>query len=247
MARAITLLSDFGTADSYVGELKGVLVSLAPDAVLVDVTHDVRPGDVAEGRFLVMRAWHRFPPGTVHLAVVDPGVGTARRAVAGEARGHFFVGPDNGLFGDLVTEGRWIELAIPAGAAPTFHGRDVFAPAAARLAAGAALAGLGRPATGLVHAPAPAPRVDGVALVGAVVHVDRFGTLVTNIPGARVEPGVRIKVGGVEVGTVRRTYGDVAAGQLVAYVGSGGDVEIAVRGGSAARHLGVGVGADVRA
>ncbi len=242
----ITLLTDFGTADSYIAEVKAVLLSRAPGATLVDITHQVSPGDVRAGQYLLARAWHRFPAGTVHLAVVDPGVGTARRALAASAGGHWFVAPDNGLLSFLPSP-RFVSLPIPAGAAPTFHGRDVFAPAAAALASGTPLERLGSPITDAYHSPLPTPRHDGVAVVGEVLYLDRFGTLISNIPGAQVEPGVRIRVAGTDVGVLRRTFGDVERGTLVAFVGSGGTVEVAVRDGSAARLLGVGVGAEVRA
>ena len=242
----ITLLTDFGTADSYVAEVKAVLLSRAPGATLVDVTHQVSPGDVRAGQYLLARAWRRFPAGTVHLAVVDPGVGTARRALAASEGGHWFVAPDNGLLSFLQSP-RFVSLPIPAGAAPTFHGRDVFAPAAAALASGARLEDLGSPITDPNHSPLPTPHHDGVGVVGEVLYLDRFGTLISNIPGAQVEPGVRIRVAGTDVGVVRRTFGDVERGTLVAFVGSGGTVEVAVRDGSAARLLGVGVGAEVRA
>jgi len=242
----ITLLTDFGLSDSYVAEVKGVLVSLAPGATLVDVTHQVSPGDVRAGQYLLERAWRRFPPGTVHFAVVDPGVGTARRALAASAGGHWFVAPDNGILSFLPAP-RFVTLAIPTGAAPTFHGRDVFAPAAAALASGKRLEDLGSPVTDAYISPLPSPHHDGTAVMGEVLYVDRFGTLISNIPGPDVEPGVRIRVAGTDVGALRRTFGDVERGTLVAFVGSGGAVEIAVRDGSAARLLGVGVGAEVRA
>jgi S-adenosyl-L-methionine hydrolase (adenosine-forming) len=242
----ITLLTDFGLSDAYVAEVKGVLLSRAPGTLLVDVTHQVSPGDVRAGQYLLARSWQRFPPGTVHLAVVDPGVGTARRALAAAAGGHWFVAPDNGLLSFLPTP-RFVALTIPAGAAPTFHGRDVFAPAAAALAIGTRLENLGSPVTDATHAPLPTPHHDGTAVMGEVLYVDRFGTLISNIPGPDVEPGVRIRVAGTDVGALRRTFGDVERGTLVALVGSGGTVEVAVRDGSAARLLGVGVGAEVRA
>ncbi len=247
MATLITLLTDFGTADSYVGEVKGVLASLAPGAVIVDVTHDVTPADIRSAQYVLGRTWPRFPAGSVHLVVVDPGVGTARRALAASADGHYFVAPDNGLLSGIAATGRFVSLPIPSDAAPTFHARDVFAIAAARLATGTPLERLGSPITDPYCSPLPAPRMDGVAVVGQVIYVDRFGTLVTNIPGTQVEPGVRIKVAETDVGPLRRTYGDVERGQLVAYVGSNGEVEIAAREGSAVRLLGVGVGAVVRA
>lgn len=247
MPPVITLLTDFGTADSYVGEVKAVLVSHAHGAVLVDITHQVPPGDIRAGQYILSRVWHRFPQGTVHLVAVDPGVGTPRRALAAEAADRFFVAPDNGLLSPLPADTRFVSLAVPPGAAPTFHARDLFAPAAAQLANGTALAHLGPWVTDPVRIPLPMPRHDGMAVVGEVVYIDRFGTLVSNIPGELVEPGVRITVGETDVGSLRRTFAEVERGKLVAYVGSGGSVEIAVREGSAARLLGVGAGAGVRA
>jgi len=247
MSSLITLLTDYGVTDSYVAEVKGVLLTAVPDATLVDVTHQVAPGDVRAAQFLFTRSWRRFPAGTVHLVVVDPGVGTTRRALAAEAAGHFFVAPDNGLLTSLPEDAEFVSLPVPPSAAPTFHGRDVFAPAAARLAMGVSLDELGDLIEDARRSPLPEPRADGVALLGEVIYVDRFGTLVSNIRAEDVDAGVRITVEGREVGPLRRTFGDVEPGQLVAYQGSGGEVEIAVRGGSAARLLGAGVGAEVRA
>src|SRR5438046_1390791 len=130
MPPIITLLTDFGTADSYVGEVKGTLLSRVHGAALFDITHQVPPGDLRAGQYILARAWHRFPQGTVHLVVVDPGVGTTRRALAAGAAGHFFVAPDNGLLSCLPSDAHFVSLPIPPGAAPTFHARDVFAPAA---------------------------------------------------------------------------------------------------------------------
>lgn len=243
----ITLLTDFGTADSYVAEVKGVLLSRVPGVALVDVSHHISPGDVQAGQYVLARAWRHFPPGTVHLAIVDPGVGTARRALAAEASGHRFVAPDNGLLSFLPADTRFVSLPVAANAAPTFHGRDVFAAAAAALAVGAPLEGLGPTVTDPARSPLPAPHHDGTAVLGEVLYVDRFGTLVSNIAASAVEPGVRIRVAGADVGPLRRTFADVERGALVAFAGSGGTVEIAVRGGSAARLLGVGVGVEVRA
>jgi S-adenosylmethionine hydrolase len=183
----------------------------------------------------------------VHLAVVDPGVGTERRALAAHTAGHFFVAPDNGLLSFLSADAQVVSLPVPPRAAPTFHARDLFAPAAGQLALGASLSHLGQPISDPCRAPLPTARHDGAAVVGEVIYVDRFGTLISNIAGDAVEPGVRIRVAGTEIGPLSRTFGDVQRGVLVAFVGSGGTVEIAVRDGSAARMLGVGVGAEVRA
>ena len=243
----VTLLTDFGTADSYVAEMKGVLLTRAQDVTIVDISHQIAPGDVRAGQYLLGRVWKHFPEGSVHLAVVDPGVGTERRAIAAESGGHQFVAPDNGLLSFLPPEARFVSVPIPARASPTFHGRDVFAPAAASLATGGSLESLGKRITDPYHSPLPTPHHDGTAVIGEVIYVDRFGTLVSNIPPSAVEPGVRIRVGDTDVGPLRRTFADGNQGALVAFTGSGGTVEIAVRDGSAARLLGVGVGAEVRA
>jgi S-adenosyl-L-methionine hydrolase (adenosine-forming) len=247
MPPLITLLTDFGTADSYVAEVKGVLLSRVHGGQLVDISHQVPPGDIRAGQYILARVWRRFPQGAVHLVVIDPGVGTARRALAAEAEGHYFVAPDNGLLSPLPAEAHFVSLPIPEGIAPTFHARDVFAPAAGQLAIGASLTHLGHTISDPYRSPLPTPHHDGAAVVGEVVYVDRFGTLISNVPGELVEPGVRIKVSGTDVGTLARTFGDVARGQLLAFVGSGGTVEIAVRDGSAARLLGAGIGAEVKA
>lgn len=246
----VTLLTDFGSSDSYVAELKACILSAAPAAVLVDITHAVPPGDVRSGAYLIGRTWHLFPAGTVHLAVVDPGVGTARTALAFSTGGHSFVGPDNGLFTAVLrnTELEMAALPVPEAAAPTFHGRDLFAPAAAALAIGTPLDRLGEPFRGIPQRLAyTEPHYEGKSIVGEIVYVDRFGTLVTNLTADLVPPYAALEVEGLEVGPLRRTYGDVPTGGLLAYIGSAGAVEIAVRDGSAARRLGMGVGSRIRA
>jgi S-adenosylmethionine hydrolase len=244
MRSVITLLTDFGTADGYVAEVKGVLLTLAPEAVVVDVTHDVPAHDVESGRLAVARYWRRFPPGTVHVAVVDPGVGGGRAALAVGSEGRWLVGPDNGLLSPalLMPAARAIALTPPAGAAPTFHGRDVFAPAAAALARGTPLDALGTAYDAPVIRRTPEPRrtSDGGAL-GEVIAVDRFGNAVTNFLGAR---GGTVEVNGTPL-RVQRTYENAAPGQVVAVCGSTGLIEIAVREGSAAASLGLGRGSPV--
>ena len=246
----ITLLTDFGTTDSYVAEVKGVLLSRALAAVLVDVSHAVPPGDVRSAAYLLGRTWHRFPAGTVHLVVVDPGVGTSRAALALRAHGHCFVGPDNGVFTAVLhdAEVAAVALGTPPGASPTFHGRDVFAPAAAALAQGASLSSMGQRFAGIPERLAyTAPRYEGKTLVGEVVYVDRFGSLITNLTPGLVPAYATLEVEELDIGPLKQTYNDVATGGLLAYVGSGGAIEIAVRNGSAARRLGIGMGGRVRA
>jgi S-adenosylmethionine hydrolase len=238
----ITLLTDFGTTDSYVAEVKAVLLRHAPGAVLVDVTHELSPGDIQAAQVTLGRAWHRFPAGTVHLCVVDPGVGGARAALALTARGHAFVGPDNGVFTELLQEARIVTLPIPPEASATFHGRDVFAPAAAALATGTPLTALGTSAEPRERRPLPRPRREGPVTVGEVLLVDRFGNLLTNIPAASGS----VAVGERTIGPVRRTFVDVAPGAPVAYVGSADTIEIAVRDGSATLQLGAARGTVVR-
>ena len=235
----VSLLSDFGLSDPYVGVMKARVLAQAPSASLVDLTHAVPPGDVRAGAFLLAQAAPWFPDGAVHLAVVDPGVGTSRRAVAVEASGRFFVGPDNGMFA-LALAGqrvrRAVVLPVPRRASPTFHGRDVFAPAAGRLAAGAPIESLGRPAARLAPLDWPAPRRRGATTVGEIVHIDHFGNLVTNL---RTTDGGELTAGGFRTRRILRTYGDAPRGQPLALRGSHGFLEIAVRDGSAAQVLGV--------
>lgn len=243
----ITLLTDFGLADSYVAEIKGAIWSRAPDVTLVDITHQVPPGDLRAGQYVLSRAWAHFPRGSVHLAVVDPGVGTERRALIAESGGHRFLAPDNGLLSFLPPDARFLALSIPPRVAATFHGRDVFAPAAAALVTGEPIDALGTPITHPVRAPLPTPREADGRIVGEILYVDHFGTLISNIPVEPAKSGGRIRIAGRDVGPLRRTFADVPRGELVAFVGSGGTIEVAVRDGSAAVQLNTGVGAEVRA
>jgi len=244
----ITLLTDFGTADGYVGEVKGTLLTLAPGVTVVDIAHDLPAGDVAAACYVLGRVWRSFPPGTIHLAIVDPGVGSSRRALAAEAGGHGFVAPDNGLLSDVFAAApeRAVRLTVPAEASRTFHGRDVFAPAAARLASGGALADLGPAVRDPVRLKAPLLKVEAGDLVGEVVHVDRFGTLVTNLPREHVAAEGRVRVAGHDL-PLKATFADVPQGEPVAFIGSGGTLEIAVRDGRADVVLGLSRGAEVRA
>jgi S-adenosylmethionine hydrolase len=240
----VTLLTDFGTADGYVAEMKGVIMSRAPEAVVVDVTHDIPPQDVEGGRLAVARYWRRFPPGTVHVAVVDPGVGSMRAALAVESDERFLVGPDNGVLSPalLVAGARAVTLSVPAGAAPTFHGRDVFAPAAADLARGTPLDALGSPTLDLVirRTPEPRRRSDG-AIEGQVITIDRFGNAITNLLALRAQS---VEVAG-SVLSLRRSYSEAVESQPIALVGSTGLIEIAIKDGDAATTMGLERGTPV--
>jgi S-adenosylmethionine hydrolase len=241
----VTLLTDFGTTDSYVAEMKGAVLRGAPSACLVDISHHVPPGDIRSAQYLLARTWRSFPPATVHLVVVDPGVGTARRAIAASAGNHLFVAPDNGLLTPVLERARVVEIDVPPDASSTFHGRDVFAPTAARLAGDASLDAIGQPVFDAASLPLPLPVSRGDGVAGEVVYVDRFGNLITNIPGERCG-SASVQLGATTLGAVRRTFGDVRPAELVAYVGSAGTLEIGMRDGSAADELEVGVGAEVR-
>jgi S-adenosylmethionine hydrolase len=240
----ITLLTDFGTADGYVAEMKGVLLTSAPGAQVVDLSHDVSPHDVDAARLAVARYWRRFPAGTIHLVVVDPGVGSNRQAIAVASDDRFLVGPDNGVLSPalLFPGARAVSLAVPPDAAPTFHGRDVFAPAAAALARGVTIESLGAVLVDPVirRTPETVREPDGW-LRGEVIVVDRFGNAVTNLVAAHA---TEVRVGD-RVIPVRRTYADVAVGEPVALIGSSGLIEIAIRDGNCAASLGLSRGATI--
>jgi S-adenosylmethionine hydrolase len=244
--RLITLLTDFGTADGYVAEMKGVLLTAAPGVQVVDLSHDIPPHEIDAARLAVARYWRRFPTGTIHLVVVDPGVGSQRHAIAVVSDGRFLVGPDNGVLSPalLLHGASAVSLPVPSDAAPTFHGRDVFAPAAAALARGATLESLGSPHANpaIRRTPEAVREADGW-LRGEVIVVDRFGNVVTNLIGVHDDGELRV---GDRTIPFRRTYSDVASGELVALTGSSGLIEIAARDGSAAAALGIGPGAIVR-
>jgi S-adenosylmethionine hydrolase len=252
--RVITLLSDFGAQDTYVGQMKASILSVCADVQLVDLTHSVPPQDVRGGAFHLWSAVESFPPATVHLAVVDPGVGSARRAAAvRSARGDVLVGPDNGLL-TLALErlggaAQAVELNKPQFWRPspssTFHGRDVFGPVAGHLAAGAAVESLGTPFSALVRPfEWPTPRWEGNHLVGEVVHVDVYGNLVTSLPQSEVSTGCEVEIRGRRI-PHRPHYAAGRAGEPLAVVGSNGLLEVSVPGGSAASVLGVGRGEPV--
>ena len=243
--RRITLLTDFGTRDGYVAAMKGVIASLAPNAMVDDASHDIGPGDIAAASFTLARYARRYPPGSIHVVVVDPGVGSARRALAAMIDGRAYVAPDNGVLTDVLDdarETRIIEItdtAILSGeVSATFHGRDIFAPAAARLASGWELDRLGSPVNDPVVLDVPQPKRERDQVRGVVMHIDRFGNLITNIPGGWLSAAATVRIGDMDVGGVRRTYADTAPGTALALIGSDGHLEIAVRDGSAAQLLG---------
>lgn len=249
----ITLTTDFGTSDGYVGAIKGVILGIAPSVQLVDLTHEIAAQDVRGAAYVLGSAAAFFPVGTVHLAVVDPGVGTQRRPLLVTTSRASYVGPDNGLFTFALEEAGalvfWLdrsEFWLPH-ISRTFHGRDIFAPVAAHLARGVVPHALGSPISDPVRLPQVAPdrRTDG-QVTGHIVHVDHFGNLITDIVARWVGEGRWcVELAGRHISQFGTTYADVAAGAQVILVSSAGTLEIATRDGNAAVQLGVGVGEPV--
>lgn len=232
--RVVTLLTDFGVADYFVGAVKGAILSVNSSAVIVDITHEIPPQDIEAGAFTLFAAYKTFPAGTIHVAVVDPGVGSARRPIIVSANEQFFVGPDNGLFTYIcdrepshrivhVTAERFFRPAVSS----TFHGRDVFAPVGAALSNGVALEEFGAEIDDAVRLPAldTPPRI---------IHIDRFGNCVTNITRAEKS----LVINGRTISEFRQFYGEGDDESLFAIMGSAGFIEISVNGGSAAKVLG---------
>lgn len=258
MARPIVaLLTDFGTRDAYVGAMKGVILQICPEVTIVDLTHDIEPHDVRGGARTLAACHPYYPPGTIFVAVVDPGVGSARRAIAVDTGDSRLVGPDNGVLSAVLETHRpkkIVELTDRRYQRPTvsktFEGRDRFAPAAAHLAKGVAMTLLGRGLSDYVRLVWPQPVTGPDRLEGEVESVDRFGNLVTNVPRAAVERLLRdgqidVQLGAHAVPRIVATYADAPAGEVCALFGSTDHLEIAVNGGSAAARLGAGPGAPV--
>ena len=263
----ITLTTDFGTRDPYVGMMKGVILGISPAVSIVDVSHEVGPQAIAQGAFIIGNSYRFFPRGTIHVVVIDPGVGTSRKAILVSTPTARFLAPDNGVLTHVVRAGYaeghlftydkedlppeyeayelsnrklWLESV-----SQTFHGRDILAPVAAHLSLGLSDWEVGPRLSRITLLPQGAPSWDGPVLEGRVVHVDRYGNLISNISlddgGAG---GVVVEMEGLRVEGLSRSYEE--ADGVLAIVGSHGTVEIAVRGGSAARQFGAGVGARVR-
>jgi S-adenosyl-L-methionine hydrolase (adenosine-forming) len=252
----VTLTTDFGNVGSYVAAMKGILLGMAPGAVLVDVCHTVSPQNILEGAFVLSGIVEAFPAGTVHLAVIDPGVGTDRRLIAVSTAGQWFVLPDNGLITGVArgraVDGIWV-LTNPAlrrpTVAPTFHGRDILAPAAAHLARGGDPAELGPVRTRFITLRNFEPTADPNGFVGEIIFRDAFGNLITNIAAGRMEDvpagNWTVEVGGMRIEGLVRTYGDRPTGTLISLIGSSGWLEIAVVNGDASEQLSAGPGSTV--
>ena len=265
----VTLTTDFGTVDGYVGTMKGVILTIAPTAHLVDISHEIAPQNLRQAAYVLYTSYPFFPPGTVQLVVVDPGVGSARRPIALRTPAGDFVAPDNGVLSYVMAREpveALVELSDPryrlSQISHTFHGRDIFAPAAAHLAAGVPILSLGSPVSDPVTFSPPSVEITPAGITGEVLHADHFGNVITSIgllawsesdliltPAFREvqrgEPvrfraaGATVTVASQEIAGVHRTYAKVAPGETLALVGSEGHLEIAVREGSAAQRLGL--------
>jgi S-adenosylmethionine hydrolase len=233
----ITLLTDFGTADYFVGAVKGAILSVNPKAVIVDITHEIPPQDIEAGAFTLLAAYQTFPAGTIHMAVVDPGVGSERRPIVVSTNEQFFVGPDNGIFSyicDRESSHRTFHITAKKYFRPspstTFHGRDIFAPIAAALSKGVKPEKLGREIDNEV-------RLEALDRVTRIIHIDRFGNCITNITRDQLKPGASLVIKGKTIRDFRNFYGEDSSSKPFAIWGSAGFLEISVNGASAAKTL----------
>jgi len=253
----ITLTSDFSLHDSYVGTMKGVILRIFPEARLVDITHHISPQDVLEASLVLESGYRYFPPGTVHLVVVDPGVGGARRPILVAGEQHYFVGPDNGTFTRvldsdpqaLVIDIQETRFLLPS-ISDTFHGRDIFSPVAAYLARGVAPEEFGPPLTQPRRLSLPVPRIWGDQIRGEVIHIDSFGNIVSNISREQFEGAVgrrrfKIVINGKTIDRLHRSYEEQERGLMLALFGSSNLLELAVAEGRAERRVGAGKGDTV--
>jgi hypothetical protein len=254
----ITLITDFGTRDGYVGTMKGVILKINPLVRLVDITHEVSPQDIFEAGFILKNSYRYFPDKSIHLVVVDPGVGSKRRAILVEAGNHFFIGPDNGVFSFVYKSERIekiVELTNKRYFLPyisnTFHGRDIFAPAAAYLSKGTPFEDFGGTCNDVVRFDIPEPETERGIIKGVVLHVDRFGNLISNISEVLFRDLARkgmceISVGGEVLGDIKSSYSEVKEKQVLALFGSSGYLEIAVRGQNASKKLKMNKGSEIK-
>lgn len=254
MRPIITLTTDFGTRDGFVGVMKGVILGINPHVTLVDITHEIEPQNIAQGAFILANAVPYFPPNTIHLIIVDPGVGSARRALAAQVDATFFVAPDNGVLSFVLRPSSFVvSVTNPAYFLPrvstTFHGRDIFAPVAAHLSLGVPLDALGTRLDDWVQLASERATRHDDRIIGRVVYIDRFGNAITNI-GEDMLRGLdrarlMVHIGAHTLRGIRTTYADASPGEALALVSSSWHVEIAVREGNAAHALGIRIGDGV--
>src|SRR5262245_56458400 len=252
MKARITLLTDFGTADGYVAAMKGAIADIIPSAIIDDAAHDIPLGDIRAAAFTVRRYWRMYPPGSVHVVVVDPGVGSARKALVLVADDRILLGPDNGVFTLVLSEAAsWTAYSAERDdffrpqLSSTFHGRDLFAPLAAHLVNGRPVADVGPQVEDPIRLELPVASQNGERVNGEIVYVDHFGNLVSNIPAELINPAMRVRLGTHHLIRVSNTYSDASVGAAVALINPDNGLEIGVRDGNAARYFSVGRGARV--
>jgi S-adenosylmethionine hydrolase len=239
MGPVITLTTDFGLADGYQGVLEGVIAGINSEARVVPISHEIDPGDIPGAWYLLKTHYRYFPPGTIHIAVVDPGVGSRRKIIAVSTDRYQFIAPDNGLLSFIPDEDIVSIFAVTdrkyalADVSPVFHGRDIMAPAAAYLSRGVDPSCLGHAVTKIVGLAGTPPQFQEDKIIGRVVWIDRFGNIITSIQEEDIFDNAVVRVGETTIGPVRKTFSDVRRGELLAYIGSGGHLEIAVREDSA--------------
>jgi S-adenosylmethionine hydrolase len=238
--RIITLTTDFGNKDHYVGSMKGVIYTINPDVTITDITHEIPAHDIFSAAFTLRGFIKYFPKETIHIVVVDPGVGSIRKPIVLEADEKFFVGPDNGVFTYVILESesfRAYEISNPeyflSGVSFTFHGRDIFAPAAAHLSLGVPIGDLGKRLPDPFTLGIQEPEIGGEEIIGEVIYEDTFGNLITNIPGSMVDSNCRIYVCDILINGVCKSYSEVPEGELLAVIGSSGFLELSVNRGRA--------------
>jgi S-adenosylmethionine hydrolase len=246
----ITLTTDFGLADPFVGIMKGVILGIAPEAKLVDITHDIGSYDILDGAFVIETSYRYFPQGSVHIVIVDPGVGSARRPMAAASHGHFFVAPDNGALSYVLdAEAEVHEITnrrlFLNSVSRTFHGRDIFAPVAAHLARGLPLESMGPRILNYTHKPIPRPHSAGGKLIATVLRIDKFGNLITNLRSEHLAGSFTVRLGGASISSLYSTFSEAPPGELFAVEGSAGYIELALNQGSAAERLKVNRGAEI--
>lgn len=256
MPQIITLTTDFGLQDHYVSAMKAVILGISPDVRMIDISHDIPAQDIMAGAWVIRNSAFLFPENTVHLVVIDPGVGTSRQPICLRIHDQYFVGPDNGIFSLLYDEFEYEAFKLSKRefwreeVSRTFHGRDIFAPVAAHISRGVPLKDLGEPASDLVTYHWAVPIADKDGLQGWVVHIDRFGNLITNISEQLMREHIRssrlkIYVGNTMIKKLVKTFGDVEDGDPAAFIGSSGMLEIGINKGNASRLLNVDKGAQI--
>jgi S-adenosylmethionine hydrolase len=248
--RIITLITDFGTQDSYVGAMKGMILNVNPSATIIDISHEIEPQNIHQAAYILKTTCHYYPDDTIHLIVVDPGVGTDRKAVILQTPEAFFIAPDNGILSyvmDNVVEA--VSITNPqywaSSISPTFHGRDIFAPVAAHLSLGTPLREFGETFSTLVQLPEsnPVSEADG-SIIGHVIHIDRFGNLITDIHRSHISTDITIKIKGHCIDRLSSTYAE--SNDLLALIGSDEHLEIGLKNGNAAAFLGLKYGEEIK-